>query len=187
MITNPTTWSSPIITCYRPKIKQKMRKTVLIFTLIANIWYAAARLEYVRKLVNAEMCKLQEPSLDPRPEKELSPVCHCTRQCEISVKTSFPARSQLWIMNYEKFDAANTSLWRGYEGLQARVKKSWSPWVGGETGWRILSIKYRFEKRIQCKKILNIIRFKRGGHKCLVNSVFWSKNWCWALTQMTRR
>ena len=185
MIT-PITWWSPIITCYRPKIKKKIMKTVLIFTLIANIWYAAARLEYVRKLVNAEMCKLQEPSLDPRPEKELSPVCHCTRWCEISVKTSFPARSQLWIMNYEKFDAANTSLWR-YEGLRARVKTSWSPWVGGETGWRILSIKYRLGNRIKCKTFLDIIRLdRRRGCKYLVKSVCWSKNY-WALTQMTRR
>ena len=173
MITNPTTWWSPIITCYRPKIKKKMMKTVLIFTLESNIWYAAARLEYVRKLVNAEMCKWQQPSVDPRPEKELSPVCHCTRQCEISVKTSFPARSQLWIMNYEKFDAANTSLWR-YEGLRARVKTSWSPWVGGETRWRILSIKFCFEKRSasRAKKNLNIIILKGEAINVLWNLYF---------------
>ena len=62
-------------------------------------------------------------------------LSHSTRGWEISVKTSFAARSSEFT-NYEKFDAANTSLWRASGPCQEDVTKSES---GRGRRWRTLS------------------------------------------------
>ena len=62
----------------------------------------------MRELVNAELCCiLQWPSVDPWPGKELSLV---TLAQHAGVKFLSKQVLQLAALNYEKFDAANTSL-----------------------------------------------------------------------------